>query len=343
MYLRVIGRVCCNFLPPSDMANRTRLPSICRVICPTLFQRCCLPRIVDCRRSSLFSMAHAAPPPSLAIYFAAPVTAPGGHPRSHYAAQVAYLKRFGRVLTEHLASSESTAAHDAAASTPAAVFAQDQVWLKEADVVVADITFPSTGTGMTLGLAAAAGKKILAMWDSSRIAKASTFVSGCPNALVLPYASTQEWQECVRFFVPPKTVFLFGAPGSGKGTLAADLSAHLGLVHLSTGDVLRAYRAEKAGSDDALAAELASYMDAGKLVPAGLMASIVTAKLASPAVRRRGCIIDGYPPSMEDADAMVSQSTSHHCFELQQLCQYSLYVPPSLPCPRSYFSLLFLP
>lgn len=253
-------------------------------------------------------MAHSAPPPSLAIYFAAPVTAPGGHPRAHYAAQVAYLKRFGRVLTEHLASPEATAAHDTAASTPAAVFAQDQVWLKEADVVVADITFPSTGTGMTLGLAAAAGKKILAMWDNSRIAKASTFVSGCPNALVLPYASTREWQEAVRFFVPPARIFLFGAPGSGKGTLAADLAAHLGLVHLSTGDVLRAYRAEKAGTDDALAAELAGFMDAGKLVPAGLMASIVTAKLASPTVRRRGCIIDGYPPSMEDADAMVSRS-----------------------------------
>jgi adenylate kinase len=239
---------------------------------------------------------------SLAIYYCAPVSAAGGFPRSHYADQIRYLKRFGRVLTEHLGSDAATSGHDAALG-PAAIYSQDMAWLAEADVVVADITFPSTGTGLALGAAVAQRKKIIALFDQAR-GRASALTAGCPGMLVRPYSSAKEWQRLVRFFIPPARIFLFGAPGSGKGTLAADLAAHLGLIHVSTGDVLRAYRREKAGTDDALATELATHMDAGRLVPAPLMASIVSVKLAEPAVRRRGYVLDGYPPSMADADEM---------------------------------------
>ena len=138
--------------------------------------------------------------------------------------------------------------------------------IREAHVIVADVTFASTGTGMALGAAVSLGKKVLATYDP-RAGRPSSLVVGCDSLLARPYESTAEWQALCRFFLPPARVFLFGAPGSGKGTLAAGLCARLGLVHVSTGDVLRAYRREKAGTDDALAATLASFMDRGALVP----------------------------------------------------------------------------
>ena len=58
-------------------------------------------------------------------------------------------------------------------------------------------------------------------------------------------------------------IVLLGAPGAGKGTQAQKLVEEFGLVHISTGDLLRA--AVKAQSK--LGIEAKSYMDAGKLVP----------------------------------------------------------------------------
>lgn len=93
-------------------------------------------------------------------------------------------------------------------------------------------------------------------------------------------------------------------PPAGKGTLAAWLSAKLGLAHLSTGDILRSYRKEKAGTDDPLAKQLAACMDAGELVPADVMAGILHAKFSEPSLRKRGFILDGYPPSTADAGVL---------------------------------------
>jgi adenylate kinase len=58
-------------------------------------------------------------------------------------------------------------------------------------------------------------------------------------------------------------LILFGPPGSGKGTQAEKLKAHFNLLHISTGDLLRAEIA--GGTQLGLAAK--QFMDEGKLVP----------------------------------------------------------------------------
>ena len=70
-------------------------------------------------------------------------------------------------------------------------------------------------------------------------------------------------------------IVLMGPPGAGKGTQAKKLVEKFGMLHLSSGDILRA---EKAGGSP-LGAKLAEYMNAGKLVPDETVVSVMAKAL----------------------------------------------------------------
>lgn len=94
-------------------------------------------------------------------------------------------------------------------------------------------------------------------------------------------------------------IVLLGPPGSGKGTQAERLDDELGLVRLSTGDMLR----EAVRNQTALGKEAQKYMDAGKLVPNDLVIGLMKEKLST---LKGGFILDGYPRTIEQADALAS-------------------------------------
>jgi adenylate kinase len=94
-------------------------------------------------------------------------------------------------------------------------------------------------------------------------------------------------------------IVLFGPPGSGKGTQAAVLREHLGVPHISTGDLLRA--AVRAGSP--LGAQVKSVMDAGQLVSDDLMLDLLEDRFAQ-ADAAGGFILDGYPRNLVQANAL---------------------------------------
>lgn len=85
-----------------------------------------------------------------------------------------------------------------------------------------------------------------------------------------------------------------GMPGSGKGTQAALLAQALGIVHVSTGDILR--DAVKSGS--ALGRKVRGFLEAGTLVPDEVLGDLVAERL-SRADARRGFVLDGYPRTGE--------------------------------------------
>ena len=93
-------------------------------------------------------------------------------------------------------------------------------------------------------------------------------------------------------------VFL-GPPGSGKGTQAARLSAKLGLVHLSTGDMLR----EAVRNGTPLGWQAEGYMKRGELVPDALIVDLIEAKVASGELKS-GFILDGFPRTIPQAEAL---------------------------------------
>jgi len=67
-------------------------------------------------------------------------------------------------------------------------------------------------------------------------------------------------------------IVLLGAPGAGKGTQCKNIVARYGLLHLSSGDILRAERA--AGTE--LGTKAQSYMDSGALVPDEIIIEMMT-------------------------------------------------------------------
>jgi len=98
----------------------------------------------------------------------------------------------------------------------------------------------------------------------------------------------------------PLNIVLFGPPAGGKGTQAEKIKEHLGCVHLSTGDMLRAEKA--AGSEIGLKAK--EFMDNGNLVPDEIVVGIVTKRLAQEDCQTKGWMLDGFPRTFEQAKAL---------------------------------------
>jgi adenylate kinase len=94
-------------------------------------------------------------------------------------------------------------------------------------------------------------------------------------------------------------IVFIGPPGAGKGTQAAHLTRHLGLPHLSTGEVLRDAKAK----GTALGKQAAEYMDRGDLVPDDVIISIIAQRLSEPD-SVSGCLLDGFPRTLSQAEAL---------------------------------------
>jgi adenylate kinase len=97
-----------------------------------------------------------------------------------------------------------------------------------------------------------------------------------------------------------KKVIICGAPASGKGTQCERISEQYGLVHISTGDVLRDN--VKQGTDLGKVAK--AYMEEGKLVPDMLMIDIVQQRLVEEDCKTKGWLLDGFPRSGMQAAAL---------------------------------------
>lgn len=95
-----------------------------------------------------------------------------------------------------------------------------------------------------------------------------------------------------------RAVFL-GPPGAGKGTQALELARRLEVIHLSTGDMLRDHVAR--GTEHGRKAK--TFMDAGNLVPDGLIIAMVEDRLRTD-LAERAWILDGFPRTVPQAEAL---------------------------------------
>ncbi len=94
-------------------------------------------------------------------------------------------------------------------------------------------------------------------------------------------------------------IILFGPPGSGKGTQSEKLIAAYGLIHLSTGDLLRSEIARQTP----LGLEAKHIMDKGQLVPDEVVIGMISSALdANPA--SKGFLFDGFPRTVAQSEAL---------------------------------------
>lgn len=100
--------------------------------------------------------------------------------------------------------------------------------------------------------------------------------------------------------MPQTNFILLGPPGAGKGTQAESLVSDYCVVHVSTGDMLRAAVAN--GTELGLKAK--AHMEAGELVPDALVIGIVADRLSSEDIQRDGVLLDGFPRTIAQADAL---------------------------------------
>jgi adenylate kinase len=85
-------------------------------------------------------------------------------------------------------------------------------------------------------------------------------------------------------------IILFGPPGSGKGTQSEKLIAAYGLIHLSTGDILR----REIAASTPLGLEAKNLMDKGILVPDEVVVGMISSALDNNP-KAKGFLFDGFP------------------------------------------------
>jgi adenylate kinase len=93
---------------------------------------------------------------------------------------------------------------------------------------------------------------------------------------------------------------MLGPPGAGKGTQAERLHEDFGLLHIATGDILRA----EVAADTPLGIEARRYMDAGELVPDEVIVGMITQRISG-GDARDGFLLDGFPRNERQADSLA--------------------------------------
>jgi len=100
-------------------------------------------------------------------------------------------------------------------------------------------------------------------------------------------------------------IVLLGAPGAGKGTQCKSLVARYGLLHLSSGDILRQERSE--GTE--LGKKAQSFMDSGALVPDEIIIEMMAKAIEK--APEAGFILDGFPRTVNQAIALDEALDAH--------------------------------
>lgn len=94
-------------------------------------------------------------------------------------------------------------------------------------------------------------------------------------------------------------LILLGAPGSGKGTQAAYITAKYNLPHISTGDIFR----ENIKNKTPLGVKIKEIIDAGNFCPDELTVEVVKERLSKPDCQA-GYLLDGFPRNIYQAEAL---------------------------------------
>ncbi len=123
------------------------------------------------------------------IYFSGSIRG-GRQDAKLYSQLIDELKAYGAVLTEHIGaetmdySKSDREIHD-----------EDLAWLRESDVVVAEVSTPSLGVGYEIGRAIELGKQVICLYRSKNGNSISAMIRGCDELTCFEYGSLVDAQK----------------------------------------------------------------------------------------------------------------------------------------------------
>jgi len=126
------------------------------------------------------------------IYFSGSIRG-GRQDVNLYKSLIIELKQFGNVLTEHLGfesinhSKNDRQIHD-----------EDMEWLRQSDIVIAEVTTPSLGVGYEIGRAIEMGKRIVCLYRTVNNKSISAMIKGSPDVECYEYQEVNEAKKILH-------------------------------------------------------------------------------------------------------------------------------------------------
>lgn len=132
------------------------------------------------------------------IYFAGSILG-GRNDKQLYLKIINYLKKYGVVLTEHIGDQKLTGLDEIDPSDEK-IYERDLQWLRESDVIIAEVSTPSLGVGYEIATAEKLGKRILCLYRIREEKRLSAMISGNKNLLVKKYKADEELFKIIDGF-----------------------------------------------------------------------------------------------------------------------------------------------
>ncbi len=121
----------------------------------------------------------------LKIYFAGSIR--GGREQIDiYQKMLAYLRKYGQVLTEHIGEDNLTKRGESGMDDTT-IYQRDIDWLVSSDMVVAEVSNPSLGVGFEIAKAIEFNKQVICFYRKQSDQRLSAMIAGCPDVKVFEY------------------------------------------------------------------------------------------------------------------------------------------------------------
>lgn len=130
------------------------------------------------------------------IYFSGSITGGREH-LAYYEIIISELKKYGEVLSEFVGD-KTLSSYGSPGMTPQEIYVRDIEMIEVCDILVADITTPSTGVGYEIAYAEKLQKPVFCLYQTSDTQKPSSMITGNDYCRVFSYTSTSDIAPIVR-------------------------------------------------------------------------------------------------------------------------------------------------
>lgn len=123
------------------------------------------------------------------IYFAGSIRG-GRNDQEIYFKIIDLLKNYGEVLTEHIGL--KTLESSGETKTNKFIFDRDVTWIKQADIIIAEVSTPSLGVGYELGISEYLNKKVICLFRPEEGKKLSAMAAGNKKFIIKEYKKVSD-------------------------------------------------------------------------------------------------------------------------------------------------------